>query len=127
LNDPANSIDDIGRAARALEVLATSAETRDLATFFALYHATADDPALVSAVLSVGAALVRVGGVEGRVAVERAAADPLTQPDVQRGLAPLVAPKPAPASAQAAAGAKPKAEPTADAKDANGSGKQPRK
>jgi len=99
LNDPANSIDDVVRAARALEVLATSAEARDLATFFALYRATADDPALVDAVLSVASALVRVGGSDGRALVERASADPFTQPDVGRGLAKLVAPKPAAAAA----------------------------
>lgn len=94
LNDPANSMDDVVRAAKALEVLATSAELKDLTTFFALYHATADDPALVSAVVSVGAALVRVGGAQGRALVDRAVSDPLTQPDVQRGLAALVTPKP---------------------------------
>ena len=123
LNDPANSIDDVARAARALEVLATSSEARELTTFFALYHATADDPALVSAVLSVGAALVRVGGAEGRAAVERAASNPLTQPDVQRGLASLVAPKAMPPGSQASADQKP----TADAKAASGSAKSPRK
>ena len=102
LNDPANSIDDVVRAARALEVLATNAETRDLSTFFALYRATADDPALVDAVLSVASALVRVGGSEGQALVARASTDPFTQADVGRGLAKLVAPKPA-----AAADAKP--------------------
>jgi outer membrane protein assembly factor BamB len=98
LNDPANSIDDVERAARALEVLATSAESRELTTFFALYRATADDPALVSAVLSVASALVRVGGTESRAFVERALSDPLTHPDVQRGLAKLMTPKPATAA-----------------------------
>jgi len=125
LNDPANSIDDIVRAARALEVLATSSEARDLTTFFALYHATADDPALVSAVLSVGSALLRVGGAEGRAAVERAAADPLTQPDVQRGLAALVAPRPASATTSGQASAEQKA--TADANGANAGAKPARK
>jgi len=113
LNDPANSMDDVVRAAKALEVLATSAELRELTTFFALYRATADDPALVAAVLSVGTAILRVGGAEGRAVVERAVADPLTQPEVQRGLATLAAPKPSKlatpvADSQAPAGAKPK-------------------
>lgn len=98
LNDPANSIDDVARAARALEVLATSDETRELSTFFALYRGTADDPTLVDAVLSVASALLRVGGVEARTLVERAANDPLTQPDVGRGLAKLITPKPAAAA-----------------------------
>jgi hypothetical protein len=119
LNDPANSMDDIVRAARALEVLATSAEQRELTTFFALYRATADDPALVSAVLSVGTALLRVGGSAGRATVERAVADPLTQPEVQRGLAALAAPKPVPgkASAPAAAVADGKAPPPKKARE----------
>jgi hypothetical protein len=112
LNDPADSMDDVVRAARALEVLATSTQVKDLSTFFALYRATADDPGLVQAVLSVATALLRVGGAEGRAAVDRAVADPLTQPDVQRGLAKLIAPKAqpaAPAAAKADPGAKPRA------------------
>jgi len=119
LNDPANSTDDVVRAAKALELIASSAETKELSTFFALYHATADEPALVSAVLSVASALVRVGGAEGRALVQRAATDPLTQADVQQGLARLVAPKPAaPTSGQASADGKAASAPraTADAK-----------
>ena len=98
LNDPADSIDDVARAATALEVLATGAEKHDLMTFFALYRATADEPALVSAVQSVATALMRVGGPDGHALVERAVTDPLTQPEVQQGLAKLVTPKPAPAA-----------------------------
>jgi outer membrane protein assembly factor BamB len=94
LNDPANSSDDVARAAAALEVLATSAEARELATFFALYRATADEEALVQAVQSVAVALLRVGGPDARALIERAVADPLTQPDVERGLSKLMAPKP---------------------------------
>ena len=102
LNDPADSMDDVVRAAHALEVLATSTELRDLTTFFALYRATADEPTLVQAVLSVAVALLRVGGADARAVVERAVADPLTQPEVQRGLAKLVAPKAAPKPAPSA-------------------------
>ena len=49
-----------------------------------------------------------------RAAVERAVADPLTQPEVQRGLAAAAAPKPAPgkAPAPAASVADSKAPPT---------------
>jgi outer membrane protein assembly factor BamB len=103
LNDPADSLDDVVRVAKALEVLATPAEARELTTFFALYHATANDQGLVEAVVAVGSALLRVGGAEGRATVERAVADPLTQPDVQRELAKLVAPKSAPAKPDAKA------------------------
>ncbi|MCA9596795.1 MAG: PQQ-binding-like beta-propeller repeat protein [Myxococcales bacterium] len=96
LNDPANTPDDIQRAARALEKLATPAQVEDLKTFFALYRATADRPELVSAVLSVARALMRVGGEEAKSMVARAASDPLTHPDIKAGLAALVpAQKPA--------------------------------
>ncbi|HYP77973.1 MAG TPA: PQQ-binding-like beta-propeller repeat protein [Polyangiaceae bacterium] len=101
LNDPANSADDVAHAARALAKLATPAEYEDLRTFFALYRATADDEALVAAVVSCAEALLRVGGADGRAVVERAAQDPLTQSDVRRAL-PGVLAKPA-ASARASA------------------------
>lgn len=94
LNDPANSADDVAHAARALAKLATPAEYDDLRTFFALYRATADDEALVAAVVSSAEALLRIGGAEGRAVVERAAQDPLTQGDVRRAL-PTVLAKPA--------------------------------
>ena len=95
LNDPANSIDDVERAARALGKLATTTEYRELRTFFALYRATADDPGLVSAVAAVAGALLRVGAEDGRALVERAATDPLTQPDVRRAISALL-PEPQP-------------------------------
>ncbi len=96
LNDPANSIDDVSHAAVALETLATGAELGELKTFFALYRATADEPLLIHAVLSVALALMRVGGPDGHELVERAATDPLTQPDVRQGLSEALAPKPKP-------------------------------
>jgi outer membrane protein assembly factor BamB len=86
LNDPANSADDVAHAARALVKLATKAEYEDLRTFFALYRATADDEALVAAVIASAQALVRVGGSDGREVLERATQDPLTQADVRRAL-----------------------------------------
>jgi outer membrane protein assembly factor BamB len=107
LNDPANSVDDVERAAQALETLATPAELSELRTFFALYRATADETALVNAAVSAGSALFRIGGSEGRTLVERAIADPLTQADVRTALSKLVAPKPsdAPAASPAATNA----------------------
>lgn len=92
LNDPANDMKDVERAAIALGKLATPAEYEELRTFFALYRATADEPSLVSAVVAVGGALLRIGGADGRAVVERAASDPLTQVDVKRGLGALLAP-----------------------------------
>ena len=86
LNDPANSADDVAHAARALVKLATPAEYEDLRTFFALYRATADDEALIAAVVACAEALLRVGGDAARAVVERGAQDPLTQGDVRRAL-----------------------------------------
>jgi outer membrane protein assembly factor BamB len=86
LNDPANTPDDIERAARALAKLAGADEAEELRTFFALYRATADQKELVNAVLSVAEALLRVGGDDAARIVRRAAEDPLTHPDVKRGL-----------------------------------------
>lgn len=89
LNDPATALEDLEPTARALATLATPNEFQALRTFFALYRSTADDPALVTAVVAVARALLRVGGSEGRAIVVRAASDPMTQPEVARGLAAL--------------------------------------
>ena len=94
LNDPANTPDDIQRAARALEKLSTGSEVEELKTFFALYRATADQKELVNAVLSVARALVRVGGEDGKRVVREASRDPLTHPDIQAGLGGLVPTEP---------------------------------
>jgi outer membrane protein assembly factor BamB len=93
LQDPATSLEDVARAAKALEVLAGPSEVPALRTFFSLYRATADEPELFGAVLSVARALVRLGGAEGRGVVERAADDPMTVPDVAKGLPPILAGK----------------------------------
>ena len=93
LNDPANEMADVERAAVALGTLATPAEYEDLRTFFALYRATADEPSLVNAVVAIASALLRIGGAPGKTVVERAAQDPLTQADVKRGLGSLLAPQ----------------------------------
>ncbi len=90
LNDPANSADDVAHAARALVKLASKDEYEDLRTFFALYRASADDDALVAAVVASAEALLRVGGEAGRTVVDRAAHDPLTQNDVRRALPDLL-------------------------------------
>jgi len=122
LNDPANSAEDVAHAARALVKLATKAEYEDLRTFFALYRATADDEALVAAVIASAEALLRVGGDAGRSLLERAAQDPLTQGDVRRALPDVLAKSPntaganpVPAAASAASGRGAGAEPPAAA------------
>lgn len=94
LNDPSTEVSDVERAARALSSLATPEELPSLRTFFALYRATADEPLLVQAVVSVARALLRVGGPDGQTLVERAARDPLTQPEVARELLAIAAPAP---------------------------------
>ena len=116
LNDPANEMADVERAAIALGKLATAAEYEDLRTFFALYRATADEPSLVSAVVAVGSALLRVGGPQGKTVVERAAQDPLTQSEVKRGLTALLTPE---TSGPPAAAAPPAASTSAPAKTPN--------
>jgi outer membrane protein assembly factor BamB len=99
LNDPSTESADLARAAHALITLATPAEAPSLRTFFALYRATADEPLLVEAVVSVAKALLRVGGAEDRALIERASRDPLTQPEVMRQLAAIpAAPAQAPRS-----------------------------
>lgn len=94
LNDPADSPQDIEHAAAALEKLATPDQYASLKTFFSLYRATADQKPLVNAVIAAGKALVRVGGSDGRKVVEEAVKDPLTMPDVRRGLAGALEPAP---------------------------------
>lgn len=106
LNDPSTEVSDVERAARALSVLATAEELPSLRTFFALYRATADEPSLVQAVVSVARGLLRVGGPDGRALVDRAARDPLTQPEVARELLAL-APPAAAAAAEAPAAKRP--------------------
>jgi outer membrane protein assembly factor BamB len=90
LNDPANPPTAVEHAARALEKLASPGEAEALKTFFALYRSSAEQKSMIEAVISTGRALLRVGGEEGRRIVEVAAADPLTHPDVQKGLAGVV-------------------------------------
>jgi outer membrane protein assembly factor BamB len=93
LNDPSDTPDDVRRAARALTKLATGEELEAVRTFFSLYRATADDDALVAAVLDAAKILVEIGAADGKEIVERAAEDPLTQPAVKEGLASLVGSK----------------------------------
>src|SRR6185436_16545039 len=90
LNDPADSPDDIRRAAAALTVLATKAELEPLRTFFAQYRAlsTPDiDDKLESAVVSVAAALKRLGD---SAVVAGAVSDPFTNAALKPRLAEVL-------------------------------------
>lgn len=92
LNDPSDTPDDIKRAAKALETLASEEQFGDLKTFFALYRATASDDDIIAAVVSVAKAMLRVGGKEGQALVSEAAKDPLTNSEVQQALQELKPP-----------------------------------
>jgi outer membrane protein assembly factor BamB len=95
LNDPATATKDVPLVASALAELATSSETDELKTFFALYRATADEAPLVEAVVKVAQTLIRVGGPSGQEMVEFAATDPLTHPTVRSKLTETIYRKPA--------------------------------
>ena len=86
LNDPANTPDDVQRAARALTKLATKQQYADLRTFFALYRAAAAEDEMIAAVISTAQALIKIGGKEGAKVVTHAASDPLTHPQVREGI-----------------------------------------
>ena len=97
LNDPVTATKDVPLVASALAALATSSETDELKTFFALYRATADEAPLVEAVVKVAQTLIRVGGSSGQEMVEFAATDPLTHPTVRSKLTETIYRKPKPA------------------------------
>jgi outer membrane protein assembly factor BamB len=86
LLDPASTDDDVKRAAAALAVIAEPAQVPDLKLFFRLYRCAAESEDVLSAVVSVGEALLFAGGADGRKTVEAALADPLTLPEVKTRL-----------------------------------------
>jgi outer membrane protein assembly factor BamB len=90
LNDPADTPDDVARAAKALVKLAGASEYDALKTFFTLYRAAANDPKLVEAVISVARALIEIGGGQGRDVVAAASDSPLTQRQVRSGITKLL-------------------------------------
>jgi outer membrane protein assembly factor BamB len=90
LNDPADTSNDIRRAAHALVTLATGEELPQVRIFFSLYRATADEDDLVAAVIDAARILVALDGPEGAEIVARAASDPLTEAAVKAGIASLV-------------------------------------
>jgi outer membrane protein assembly factor BamB len=90
LNDPADTPNDVRRAAHALVTLATGDELPAVRTFFSLYRATADEDDLVAAVIDAARILVALDGPEGAEIVARAASDPLTEAAVRAGITSLV-------------------------------------
>jgi outer membrane protein assembly factor BamB len=92
LNDPADTPDDVRRAAAALATLGTKREVDALRTFFAHYRCIAQDDVMVAAVASTARALVKLGAT-GVVAA--AAANPFTTEPAKARLDELLKPAPA--------------------------------
>jgi outer membrane protein assembly factor BamB len=90
LLDPADTDDDVMRAAAALAVIAGPGETPTLREFFGMYRASAGNDDIAAAVVSVGQALMVVDDKEGRARVEAAAADASTVPYARDRLEALV-------------------------------------
>jgi outer membrane protein assembly factor BamB len=99
LLDPADTNDDVMRAAAALAVVAGPSELPALQQFFGMYRATAGDDDIATAVVSVGQALMQVDDKGGRAIVEAASADATTVPYARERLQALIS-----ASKQPAAG-----------------------
>lgn len=78
LLDPADTEDDVKRAAAALATLATKDELPTLRQFFAMYRGTAESEEISLAVASAGEAVLRLDPKEGRALVEAASKDPMT-------------------------------------------------
>jgi outer membrane protein assembly factor BamB len=73
LLDPADTSDDVRQSALALVSLGGPAEVPILKQFFAMYRDVPDDEAELSdAVASVGQALLKQGGTDGRATVDLA-------------------------------------------------------
>jgi outer membrane protein assembly factor BamB len=86
LNRPAHTSSALARAAVALEELASEAEYDELSVFFSLHRTTADDADGVSAVVTIGRTLLRVGGQKARTLLQFSTRDPLTAPEVKSAL-----------------------------------------
>jgi outer membrane protein assembly factor BamB len=95
LLDPADSGDDIRRAADALVRLAGPSEAPELTQFFAIYRGAAPDEDVEVAVVSVAQALARVGGEDGKKRIAAALHDGMTLPNVRERLSALVVMSPA--------------------------------
>jgi outer membrane protein assembly factor BamB len=86
LNRPAHTPSALARAAAALEGLASEAEYDELSVFFSLHRTSADDPDGVSAVVTIGRTLLRIGGQKARSLLQFSTRDPLTVPDIKNAI-----------------------------------------
>jgi outer membrane protein assembly factor BamB len=91
LFDPADTDDDVMRAAEALAVVAGPDELPAMRQFFGMYRATAADDNVAAAVVSVGRALLALDGAQGRTRIDTAAKDPMTVEYARDGLGELLA------------------------------------
>ncbi len=113
--DPANSDEDVRRAAVALTTLATKNELAELQQFFGNNRATAASEDVATAVANVGAAIVRIDPVAGRALVDAALKDEMTVPFAKARLDALLTamPKEGAAAPESKGGARPSAKPPA--------------
>lgn len=92
LFDPADTDDDVKQASLALVTLGGTAEVAPLKQFFAMYRAAPSEPQEIpDAVVSAGQGLLKLGGAEGRAAVDQAILSAMTNEDVKGKLVALVA------------------------------------
>jgi outer membrane protein assembly factor BamB len=91
LLDPADTDDDVRRAAEALVRLAGPEVAPQLTQFFAIYRGAAPHEDIEVAVVSVAQALAKVGGADGQARIAAALHDGMTLPNVRERLAALVA------------------------------------
>ena len=98
LLDPADTDDDVKRAADALVKLAGPSEAPTLKQFFGTYRASAPNEEIEQAVAAAGQALARVGGPDGYSTVQAAMDDPLSLEGVRQRLKSIVLVPPAAAN-----------------------------
>ena len=102
LLDPADTDDDVKRAAAALATLGTKDELPTLRRFFSTYRSTAETEDIALSVASAGEAILRLDPKDGRALVEHAVKDPTTVPAARARLEALLTASPAPAAPAAA-------------------------
>ena len=119
LLDPADTDEDVRRAADALVILGSANEAKALRQFFGMYRASAPTEEISLAVVAAAQALVKLGGPDGKATVRDAVTDAMTKDDVRERLSALMQAsdeadekEKASAPADAGAPATPKKKPT---------------
>jgi outer membrane protein assembly factor BamB len=96
LFDPADTDNDVKRAAAAVALLAEADVAPALRQFFGMYRATAANDDIAAAVVSTAEALVSMDDKPGIAQVEAAQADATTVPYARERLGPVLASRPPP-------------------------------